>query len=100
MIAGWIGDIIGSVFGVLGGVVGTYCSVANTRSAAERTFAIRCAVICWIAASAFLALLFLLPKPYAWFLWIPYCIFLPLAIRWTKAKQAQIREQADRRKKD
>ena len=92
MDAGMVGGIIGAVVGVLGGLFGTYCSVKNTQGPKERAFMVQFALTTWIAVSVFLALLFLLPQPWNFLLWIPYAIALPLSIRFCNKRQLVIRE--------
>lgn len=87
---GLIGGIAGSVIGVMGGAVGTYFSVKNTRGPRERAFMIRCAVVAWVAIAIFLLLMFLLPSPYRHYLWIPYAILLPVGIRYCNERQREI----------
>ena len=93
MDAGMMGGIIGSAIGLAGGVIGTYFSIRNTSGPRERTFMIKVSAIAWIAVTAFLAGLLLLPKPYNWFLWLPYGIALPLGIRWCNQRQLKIRAE-------
>ncbi|MGH8134797.1 MAG: hypothetical protein ACRER4_00500 [Steroidobacteraceae bacterium] len=90
---GLVGGIVGGGLGLAGGVVGTYFSIRNTSGPREQAFMIRVSVIAWVAVTAFLAGLLLLPKPYNWFLWIPYGIALPLAIRSLNRHQQQIRAE-------
>ena len=40
MNAGVIGGILGAVIGIGGGIIGTWCSIRNTRGPRERTFII------------------------------------------------------------
>ncbi|PUB84710.1 MAG: hypothetical protein DBP02_07770 [gamma proteobacterium symbiont of Ctena orbiculata] len=61
---GFIGGAFGAVIGIIGGIVGTYFSIKNTNSQAEKNFMIRVSIFVWIAIIIFLALLLLLPKPY------------------------------------
>ena len=89
---GWIGGIIGGVLGCIGGIIGTYFSIKNVNGPRERAFMIRCAVVGWIAIIIFLILLFLLPNPYRYLLWIPYGIALPLGILYGNRRQNMIRE--------
>jgi hypothetical protein len=93
MDAGMIGGIIGSAIGLAGGVIGTYFSIRNTRGPRERAFMIKASASAWIAVTAFLAGLLLLPKPYNWFMWLPYGIALPLGIRWCNQRQQTIRAE-------
>lgn len=88
----WIGGILGGILGCIGGLIGTYFSIKNTNGPKERAFMIRCVVIGWVAIAVFLALLFVLPSPYRYLLWIPYGIALPLGIRYGNRKQNMIRE--------
>ena len=93
MDVGTIGGIAGSVLGLAGGAVGTYFSVKNTAGPRERSFMVRVSAIAWVAVTAFLAGLLLLPKPYNWLLWVPYAIALPLSIRALNQRQRQIRAE-------
>ena len=91
MDTGVIGGIVGAGIGVLGGLVGTYFSIKNTAGPRERRFMIQVAIVAWIAVSAFVAGLLLLPRPYNFLLWIPYAIALPLGILWSNRRQRVIR---------
>ncbi len=88
---GLIGAIGGSVLGLAGGIVATYFSIKNTNGPNERRFMVKASVVMWITIGIFLALLFLLPNPYRWFMWIPYGILLPLGIIFVSKRDAQIR---------
>jgi uncharacterized membrane protein YfcA len=90
---GWIGGIMGGVIGLAGGAIGTYFSIKNTRGPRERWFMIKSSVVCWIGIVAFLALLFSLPNPYRWFVWIPYGVLLPLGINYGNRLQQAIRNE-------
>ena len=90
---GLMGGIIGGVIGVAGGVFGTYCSIKKTNGPRERAFMIKASVIGWIALLVFLGLMFVLPYPYRWFLWIPFGLLLPLGIIVSNTKQQKIREE-------
>ncbi|MCP4263156.1 MAG: hypothetical protein GY774_37455 [Planctomycetes bacterium] len=89
---GLIGGIIGGVLGCIGGIIGTYFSIKNVNDPRERTFMVKCVVVGWIAIAVFLTLLFLLPHPYRYLLWILYGIALPLGIHYGNRKQNMIRE--------
>ena len=68
-------------------------SIKNTNGPRERRFMVKGAVVMWIGVSIFLALLFLLPHPYRWLLWIPYGPALVLGIRFANKRHAQIRAE-------
>ena len=93
MNSGLIGGIIGCVIGMLGGLIGTLVSIRNTSGPREKAFTIRASIVGWIAAVIFLALLFLLPTPWRFLLWIPYGILLPLGIVTWNRTQQRIREE-------
>ena len=93
MHAGWIGAIAGLVFGLAGGIIGTYFSIKNTNSPPERAFMIKAAIVVWVAILVFLGFLLLLPDPYRWLVWIPYSILLPLGIIYGNRTQQRIRQQ-------
>jgi len=95
MNAGMVGAIVGSAVGILGGVIGTYASIVNTQGPRERQLMVRAAVVAWILLTAFVVLLFLLPNPYRWFLWIPYGLILPWAIVSLNRKQRVIRAEGE-----
>ncbi|MBN1129740.1 MAG: hypothetical protein JXA71_12175 [Chitinispirillaceae bacterium] len=93
MNAGLIGGIAGGVIGLIGGLVGTYFGIRNTKGALERAFMVKASVVCWIAIILFLGLMFALPNPYRYFLWIPYSILLPLGIIYGNRTQQKIRKE-------
>lgn len=76
-----------------GGAVGTYYSTKNTLGPRERSFMIKVSAIAWVAVTAFLVGLLMLPKPYNWLMWVPYGIALPLGIRWCNQRQLKIRAE-------
>ena len=93
---GTIGGIVGGALGLMGGIFGTYCSIKNTNGPKEKTFMIKASIITWIGIILFLALMFLLPNPYRFYLWIPYGIVLPIAIiKGNKIQQKIKKEEAE-----
>jgi phosphotransferase system glucose/maltose/N-acetylglucosamine-specific IIC component len=96
---GIIGGLIGGILGLLAGIFGTYCSIKNTNGPKEKSFMIKASIIAWIGIALFLALMFLLPKPYRFYLWIPYAIILPIAIIKGNKIQAKTRQEESNNKK-
>jgi len=90
MDAGIIGAILGSAIGILGGVIGTYFSIKNTKGPRERAFIIKASVICWIFILAFLVCMYLLPGIYKASLMLVYIMVLPAGILLWNKKQKQI----------
>src|SRR6267378_5501879 len=90
------GIIIGGIIGLAGGAVGTYASIKNTEGPRERQFMVRAAIAAWVGITLFLVLLFVLPRPYRWLIWIPYGVALPLAIVCLNRKQQAIRSEEQR----
>lgn len=89
--AGWIGGVAGVLIGILGGVFGTYCSVKNTKSPAERAFAIRASVLCWIGVAIFVLAMWLIPVPWKFGLIPVYIVGLFFSIRAWNKRQSAIR---------
>lgn len=96
MNTGMIGGIVGCIIGLIGGIIGTYASIHNTSGPRERAFTIRASAIGWIIGITFLLLLFLLPTPWRFLLWIPYGIILPIGIITWNRKQQEIRKEESR----
>ena len=96
MDAGLVGGIIGGTLGLAGGAIGTYASIKNTAGPRERQFMVRTAIVAWVLITLFLILLFVLPNPYRWLVWIPYGVTLPLAIVALNRKQQAIRLEEQR----
>jgi len=92
-LGGWIGGMLGGVLGLAGGIIGTYCGIRNTNGPRERRFMVRAAVVTWVGVLLFLALLFLLPSPWRFLLWVPYGILLPVGILLGNRRQQQIRRE-------
>jgi hypothetical protein len=90
--AGFIGGIAGAVIGCLGGMIGTYFSIKNTKGPRERAFMIKFCAATWAALLVFLAWLLFLPTPYKYLAWIPYGIGLPMGIRYCNRRQQEIRQ--------
>jgi hypothetical protein len=93
---GMVGGIVGGVLGLAGGVIGTYASIKNSDGPRERQFIVRVAVVAWLAITLFVGLLFVLPNPYRWFIWIAYGLSLPLAIVILNRKQRAIQSDEKR----
>jgi hypothetical protein len=80
------GAIIGGLLGLCGGVIGTYHSIKNRKSPLARSFIIKASVVFWLSSIIFLGLLFGLPFPYGFIMWVPYGVFLPLGIRYVNKR--------------
>ena len=89
---GILGGVVGSVVGLLGGVLGTYFSLRNVRGPRERAFVRKAAAAMWIFLLAFIAALLLTPPDSRIWLWVPYVVVLPLAIRGWNRRQLAIRQ--------
>jgi len=90
---GLIGGIVGGIIGVAGAIIGTYFSIRNTNGREERSFMVKASVIFWIAGIIFITLLFALPSPYKWFMWLPYGLLLPVGIIYINKRLRQIRQK-------
>jgi len=90
---GLIGGILGCLIGVAGGLFGTYCSIKNTKGPRERAFMVKYSIFIWLFGTLFLLLLFTLPKPYNYFMWIPYGFLLPVGIIYVNRRLLAIRKE-------
>lgn len=75
----------------MGGVLGTYLSIKSAKGPIERAFIKRTAVIAWITVSVFLGLLFTIPQPYNFLLWIPNVILWLIFVPKLRKKHTEIR---------
>ena len=83
--------LIGGIVGTMGGIIGTIVSIASAKGPIERAFVKKTAVIAWITVSVFLGLLFTLPKPYNYLLWIPYTVTMLIGVPKFRKKHTEIR---------
>jgi len=91
-----IGGILGSVFGILGGAVGTYFSIRNTSSPRERRFVIRAAILVWIALGLTALAVFYLPTLRVW-AWVPICVMVVVGVPLLNRRQELIRREEARK---
>jgi zinc transporter ZupT len=68
LFAAYGGAILGSALGIFGGVFGTWASIRNTRTPAERRFMIRCSLVVWAGVMLFLVALLVVPQSYNYLL--------------------------------
>ena len=93
----WVGPILGSLIGVLGGAISTWCSIKNTKGPRERAFVVRASALCWLEVLIFLVGMWLVPAPSKYGLIAIYVVALVLAVRYWNRRQAAIRaEEANR----
>jgi hypothetical protein len=97
----WLGvtvsAILGTLLGLGGGAFGTYCSIKNTRTAAERRFMIRSSVVIWLVV----IFLVLVPSTLSafgiipvWLQWVLIALFAGMlvpSIVWVNRQQAHLR---------
>jgi len=96
---GWIGGLGGGAIGLLGGALGTYFSIKNTKTSAERSFVIKISIAIWAAVIVLvflplaLAIAHLIPQ---WVCWACVAVFFVLLlpiILWGNRRQAELRKQ-------
>jgi hypothetical protein len=96
-LAGAVGGVLGALLGLGGGVFGTYCSIKNTKTAAERRFMIRYSVVIWLAVIALVLLpvglsrFGLIPVWLQWALFTLFFLMLVPSILWANRHQAYLR---------
>lgn len=84
--------LVGGIIGCLGGAIGTYFSIRNTKTAAERRFMVRASVWIWLGVTLYLVILFQVPPAWRWVIYIPYAILVPIAALYINRRQSALRE--------
>lgn len=82
---------------IIGGIIGTYFSIKNTKSPRERAFVVKSSIVCWVFVLAFILGMALLPGVYKLWLVPFYVGSLLFGIRSWNRKQAQIRSEESNR---
>jgi uncharacterized membrane protein YfcA len=90
---GLVGGILGGVIGIVGGLIGTYVSIKRVKGPKERAFMVRVSIVIWLVIIGLLALLFALPSPYNYLIFIPYGILLPFGIAYSNRTQQRLRRE-------
>ena len=88
---GLICGVGGSIIGIAGGIFGTWCSIRNAKTPAEKSLIMGYSVACWTLVTLFLVALFVTPQPYNWLWWIPYPILLSYGISRLNREQKHMR---------
>jgi len=87
-----IAGLVGGILGCVGGAIGTYFSIRNTNTAAERRFMVRASVWIWLSVILYLVILFQIPPAWRWVLSIPYAVLLSIGASYINRRQAALRE--------
>lgn len=99
---GLMGGILGSLIGVAGGAFGTFMSIRNTKSPAERAFMIKCSIWAWIIVTVWVGLyLYVAFCQHDLFqsirfqvaYWTIHATTLALVIPWANRRAAELRNQ-------
>ena len=96
-LGGMAGGILGAILGLGGGAFGTYCSIRNTRTSAERRFMIRYSMVIWLAVLSLVLLpvalsqFGLIPVWLQWALFALFFVLLVPSIGWANRHQAVLR---------
>jgi hypothetical protein len=89
-------QIAWTVIGLAGALSVTWWTIKNTYGPRERAFIVRAFAVWWVANVLFVGAVWLVPKPYNWWLFPAYLIPLLLASRYVNLRQATIRaEESD-----
>jgi hypothetical protein len=89
----------GSAIGLLGAAIGTYCSIKNTRTPAERRFVVMVCIAGWVMGILLIGLPLVLALVGAipgWAYWVTLALFPILfvpTIRWANRRQASFRKE-------
>ena len=83
MDANFFGGLLGPILGLLGGAFGTYCSIKNTETPAERRLMVKGAVLVWLSLCFFIGLPFVLSRLRVippWSYWLSFSLFFVLLV--------------------
>ena len=89
----WTAVVLGVGVGVAGGLLGTWFSIKNTGTPAERAFMIKCSVATWVFVIAFAMAMYFVSMPYSIGLAGVYITALVLWINWMNRVQARMRSE-------
>lgn len=92
---GLLGAVFGSVIGLAGGLLGTWMSLQNLPSGAQRDFMKQAAPLGWAGVLGFTATTQLVPAPGKWLLWIAYGPLLLWFIRYGNHRLAVLNASQD-----
>ncbi|MGC9517770.1 MAG: hypothetical protein ACP5C3_08745 [Methanomicrobiales archaeon] len=95
MNAGYIGAFLGVTFGFIGGLIGSYYSIKNTKGPLEKAFMKKVVVLFWIIGVTYLVFLLYLPIPYNFLLLTLFLSILPFFIRHVNAKLMDLQKQEE-----
>ncbi|MGA3268334.1 MAG: hypothetical protein ABSE16_16105 [Verrucomicrobiota bacterium] len=93
---GLVGGIVGSVFGLTGGLIGTYHSYRSAKSSRERRFVIWASINIFVYVGSYLAVLFLFPlnRP---MVFVPYALILSSGLVYLSRRQSKIQREEQTR---
>ena len=85
--------IVWTLVGLIGAVGVTYWAIKNTYGPREKAFIVRAFASWWVANVLFVGAVWLVPKPYNWWLFPAYMLPLFLASGYVNKRQAAIRAE-------
>lgn len=80
MYTGFMADVWLGMLLLVGGTVGTVCTVRRARGARERRTLLWACAVAWLAAIAFITGVLIIPRPFGVLLWVPYAIGVPAGV--------------------
>ena len=92
-VMGWVGGILGIVFGCGGAFLGTYIPYRLAKTKRQKSFILKSAALLLAFILMFQLALALAPAPWNYFLWIPYVVFLVGFIAVMNRRMQRIYEQ-------
>ena len=97
---GLIGGVGGTVIGIMGGVIGSYFSIKNTTTPAERSLMVRFVIALWTAVVVLigvplaLSIAGIIPRWTYWACFALFFVVLGPAIWWVNRRQAERPKEA------
>jgi peptidoglycan/LPS O-acetylase OafA/YrhL len=93
MYTGFMADMWLGMLLLVGGAVGTVCTVRRARGPRERNVLLWACIAAWIAAVSFIAGVMIIPRPFGVLLWLPYAVCVPLGVSLSRRACRHAREK-------
>ncbi len=90
---GIIGAVAGLILGIAGTVFGTWCGIRSTKGPREHKMMVKGSIIILGGVLLFCTLVFVLPGPYRYFIWIPYGLILIFGVIKFEHNRKRIRKE-------
>ena len=102
MYTGFMADLWLAMLLLVGGTVGTVCTVQRARGSCERRLLLWICASLWLAAIVFVVGILSIPRPFGVLLWVPYGVGVPIGVSFFRGRlrHARANDGTTRRERD